>query len=91
MLKVLQVPGKTFLSLAVALEKTIKPSEEHVYDKILIGAPIHANELGYLPGEIMNKADPYIIGFKNNLRILLKKDSKKNKNNDSSSNEDPRC
>lgn len=81
--------GKTFLSLAVALEKTIKPSEEHVYDKILIGAPIHANELGYLPGEIMNKADPYIIGFKNNLRILLKKDSKKNKNNDSSSNEDP--
>ena len=61
--------GKTFLSLAAALQQTIE--KDNIYSRILIGAPIHADELGYMPGDIVDKADPYILGFKNNLIMLL--------------------
>ena len=61
--------GKTFLSLAAALEQTIE--KNNIYSRILIGAPIHADELGYMPGDIVDKADPYILGFKDNLARLL--------------------
>lgn len=61
--------GKTFLSLAAALEQTIE--EKSLYSRILIGAPIHPDELGYMPGDLVDKADPYILGFKDNLIMLL--------------------
>ena len=72
--------GKTYLSLAVALEKTIRTTP--IYSRILITAPtdtIGGGDLGYLLGELEKKLNPHIGGIMDNLRILLGAE----KNNDS--------
>ena len=69
--------GKTYLSLATALEKTIEANS--IYSRILITAPtdtIGGGDLGYLPGELEKKFNPHLGGIMDNLRILLSSDKK---------------
>lgn len=75
--------GKTYQTLACALEQVV---EQNLYEQILIStstATVGNEEIGFLPGEIENKFSPHIGGLKDNLRILLTQE-KKRKNRDKS-------
>lgn len=73
--------GKTIVSLAAALQQTIE--NDRVYSQILVTTPIETlreENLGYLPGALEQKFDPYLGGIMDNLTILLgNKRSKKRK------------
>lgn len=63
--------GKTYQTLACALEQV---SEQKIYSQIMIStstATVGNEEIGFLPGEIENKFAPHIGGLRDNLRILL--------------------
>lgn len=64
--------GKTFFSLAVALQKT---DEERMFRNLLItrltNKTIGDEKIGTLPGELEDKFEPYISGIKDNLKNLL--------------------
>jgi PhoH-like ATPase len=62
--------GKTYCSLAAGLQKV---QEEHVYEQILITKStkkVDHEELGYLPGDLNEKFDPYIDSIYDNLEML---------------------
>jgi len=64
--------GKTYCSLAAGLQKVM---EEHIYEQILITKStkkVDHEELGYLPGDINEKFDPYIDSIYDNLEMLYK-------------------
>lgn len=66
--------GKTYMALAVALEETLYAKNKS-YKEILVSAPIETvgqERMGFLPGEIEDKFNPYIGGIEDNLRQLLK-------------------
>ncbi|MBR3255336.1 MAG: PhoH family protein [Clostridia bacterium] len=75
--------GKTYQTLACALDQTV---ENNTYDSIMISTSVSTvggEEIGFLPGEIEDKFSPHIGGFKDNLRILVNgRNKKKNKNKD---------
>lgn len=80
--------GKTFLSLAAALQKTIDDNDEKIYSQILVTTPIETlreENLGFLPGALEQKFDPYLGGIMDNLQLLLtaKKGKKKKSKNTS--------
>lgn len=71
--------GKTFISLAAALENTISSVGTKYYDKIMLTTPtetLREENLGYLPGELEDKFDPYLGGVMDNLSLLLSSSSK---------------
>ena len=62
--------GKTFCSLAAGLEQTV---HSDIYNQILITKStksVDQEELGFLPGDIKEKVDPYIRGIQDNLEEL---------------------
>lgn len=64
--------GKTFISLKAALECLYQQSE--TYNKILITKPIieaGGESLGFLPGGIDSKIDPYMYSFESNFKDLI--------------------
>ena len=63
--------GKTFCSLAVGLDELDKSNG--AYEKILVASPfetIGQERMGYLPGDVRDKASPYLGGIRDNLAIL---------------------
>ena len=66
--------GKTFCTLAAALEKVAGYGSEEVYSQILVGTPAVTIEedIGFLPGDIDDKMGPYLGGIRDNLRIISK-------------------
>lgn len=61
--------GKTYCSLGAGVDQ----AKNGVYDQILITKStknVEQEELGFLPGDIMEKVDPYISGVYDNLDIL---------------------
>lgn len=71
--------GKTFISLAAALDKTTS-SNDKIYHQILVSTPtetIREENLGFLPGELEEKFDPYLGGVMDNLSLLLTNKKKK--------------
>ncbi len=62
--------GKTLLALAAALQKTI---EERVYHKVLVSRPIFplGRDIGYLPGDIEEKLNPWMQPIFDNLELLM--------------------
>ncbi len=62
--------GKTLLALASALALT----NEGVYEKSMITRPIipMGNDIGFLPGSLTEKMDPWIQPLKDNLMVLTK-------------------
>lgn len=79
--------GKTLLSMACALQKTTEPNDKF-YSQILVTTPtetLREENLGYLPGALEQKFDPYLGGIMDNLTLLLgMKNSKKLNSNNSS-------
>ncbi len=62
--------GKTLLALAAGLQKT---AEEKVYQRLLVSRPIFpmGKDLGYLPGDVDAKLNPWMTPIYDNLELLL--------------------
>ncbi len=62
--------GKTLLALAAGLSKV---TDENVYQKVLVSRPIFplGRDLGYLPGTIEEKFDPWMKPIHDNVDLLL--------------------
>jgi len=71
--------GKTLLALAAGLQKT---TEEQTFHKLLVSRPIFplGRDIGYLPGDIEEKLNPWMQPIYDNLELLLGL-SKADKNN----------
>ncbi|MBO8161386.1 MAG: PhoH family protein [Thermosipho sp. (in: Bacteria)] len=64
--------GKTFITLACALQKTIT---EQRYEKIIVTKPLVAmggKEIGFLPGSLEEKMRPWVSPVYDNLEYLFK-------------------
>jgi PhoH-like ATPase len=62
--------GKTLLALAAGLQKT---TEEQAFHKLLVSRPIFplGRDIGYLPGDIEEKLNPWMQPIYDNLELLL--------------------
>lgn len=62
--------GKTLLAIAAGMKKVI---EENVYIKLLISRPIFpmGKDIGYLPGDIEEKLNPWMQPIQDNVELLL--------------------
>lgn len=62
--------GKTLLAIAAGLMKT---TDEDVYNKLLVSRPIFplGRDIGYLPGDLDEKLNPWMQPIFDNLELLL--------------------
>jgi PhoH-like ATPase len=62
--------GKTLLAIAAGLQKV---TEEQVFAKLLVSRPIFplGRDIGYLPGDIEEKLNPWMQPIYDNLELLL--------------------
>ena len=62
--------GKTLLAIAAGLQKV---AEEQVYSKLLVSRPIFplGRDIGYLPGTVEEKLNPWMQPIYDNLELLL--------------------
>ncbi|MEK6608244.1 MAG: PhoH family protein, partial [Myxococcota bacterium] len=62
--------GKTLLAIAAGLHKTV---EEGTYHKLLVSRPIFplGRDVGYLPGDIEQKLNPWMQPIYDNLELLM--------------------
>jgi PhoH-like ATPase len=62
--------GKTLLALAAGLQKV---TEEQTYQKLLVSRPIFplGRDIGFLPGDIEEKLNPWMQPIYDNLELLL--------------------
>jgi PhoH-like ATPase len=62
--------GKTLLAIAAGLQKV---AEENVYHKLLVSRPIFplGRDIGYLPGDIEEKLNPWMQPIFDNVEFLL--------------------
>jgi PhoH-like ATPase len=84
--------GKTLITIMGAL-MTLKSKNQSInkYNKILISRPpIEIDKRyksGYLPGELDNKIEPWLIPFKSNLEFIYNSHNENNEKNNEKSNE----
>jgi len=66
--------GKTLLAVAAGLEQVLGDDSE--YKKLIVSRPIQplGNDIGYLPGTLEEKMDPWLMPIKDNLEFLLGND-----------------
>lgn len=69
--------GKTLLALAASLQQL----HEDIYDRVAVARPIvvMGNDIGFLPGDIDAKLNPWMQPIYDNLDILFPPDNYKNK------------
>ena len=67
--------GKTLLALAVGLHKTL---DESRYQKLLVSRPIFpmGKDIGYLPGDVEQKLNPWMQPIFDNIDFLMGSDKK---------------
>lgn len=64
--------GKTLLALGAGIEQVLNRKK---YDTLVVCRPTQpvGNDIGFLPGEISDKLDPWTAPIKDNLRFVLSK------------------
>lgn len=69
--------GKTLLAIATALELTLQQKK---YSKILVSRPVIplGSDIGYLPGSIEDKLNPYMAPIYDNLEYITERAHKQN-------------
>lgn len=75
--------GKTYCSIAMALDKLRGYSQNEIYDQILVATPtvtVSDEKLGYLPGDIDAKVGPYMGGIMDNLKAIFRQESPEDDN-----------
>src|SRR5208282_3100732 len=62
--------GKTLMAIAAGLQKTM---EEGIYHKLLVSRPIFplGRDIGYLPGTVEEKLNPWMQPIYDNVELLL--------------------
>jgi len=79
--------GKTLLALAAGLEQLSTIGSQPKYQKLIVSRPVQpvGKDIGYLPGTLEEKMEPWIAPVKDNLDFLLgmggKKSGRKIKDN----------
>ena len=73
--------GKTLCALAAGLEQVLEPpnsSEDVRYRKLIVSRPIEpmGRDIGFLPGTLEEKMDPWISPIRDNLEYLMGADKK---------------
>jgi len=76
--------GKTLLALAASLHQMTKKSGL-LYDKVMVArppVPMNGYDLGFLPGDLLEKIDPWMQPIYDNLEVLYKtpKDTDEHRN-----------
>ena len=68
--------GKTFLALAAALAQ-LQQGNQRRFQRILLSKPVVAlgKDIGYLPGDMNEKLQPWMTSFHDNLDALIRTDS----------------
>jgi len=63
--------GKTLLAVAAGLEQVL--GEEAEYKKLIVSRPIQplGKDIGFLPGTLEEKMDPWLMPIKDNLEFLM--------------------
>tara|TARA_Y100000310_G_scaffold345780_1_gene469766 strand:- start:331 stop:1716 length:1386 start_codon:yes stop_codon:yes gene_type:complete len=76
--------GKTLLALAAGVEQIVS---EKFYKKLIVIKPIQSvgNDIGYLPGTLEEKLEPWTAPIKDNFNVLFASDNAYTKNNYKSS------
>lgn len=79
------VTHNTLLTLAAGLEQVLG---ERRYKSLVVLRPVQplGKDIGYLPGSIEEKMEPWIAPIKDNLRFLLTSNGRKSKNSENSLN-----
>tara|TARA_Y100000592_G_scaffold65180_1_gene101410 strand:+ start:552 stop:1877 length:1326 start_codon:yes stop_codon:yes gene_type:complete len=67
--------GKTLLAISSALQQTLEPTNKK-YKKVVISRPVQpvGKDIGFLPGTLEEKMDPWIAPIKDNLKFLFNND-----------------
>ena len=70
--------GKTLLALAAGLDQHTHLASEGSYQRLVISRPVMSvgKDLGFLPGTLKEKMDPWLAPIKDNLQFLLAKGKK---------------
>lgn len=65
--------GKTLLSIAAGLDQLKGLGESSIYERVIVTRPVQTvgKDLGYLPGTLQEKMDPWITPIKDNLNFLV--------------------
>lgn len=73
--------GKTLLALAAALEQLESIGSEKVYQKLIVSRPVQpvGRDIGFLPGTLEEKMEPWLAPIRDNLEFLLGSGNKKAK------------
>ncbi len=85
--------GKTLLAIAAGLEQLNSIGAQPKYQKLIVSRPVQpvGKDIGYLPGTLEEKMEPWIAPIKDNLDFLLGNNGKKpnRKSKDNSMTSDP--
>jgi PhoH-like ATPase len=79
--------GKTLLAIAAGLDQLVSIGSQSKYQKLIVSRPVQpvGKDIGYLPGTLEEKMEPWIAPIKDNLDFLLgingKKPGRKSKEN----------
>ena len=73
--------GKTLLALAAGLEQLESIGAEKTYQKLIVSRPIQpvGRDIGFLPGTLEEKMEPWLAPIRDNLEFLLGSGNKKAK------------
>ena len=71
--------GKTLLAIAAGLEQVLS---EGIYKKLVVSRPVQpmGKDIGYLPGTMEEKMNPWLAPIQDNLRYLMGNDKETLKN-----------
>jgi PhoH-like ATPase len=71
--------GKTLISIAAGLEQVL---EKKRYKSLVVLRPVQpvGKDIGFLPGTLQEKMEPWIAPIKDNLRFLLSNSGKRSRN-----------
>lgn len=65
--------GKTLCAIAAGLHQTVEDGQESTYRRLIVTRPIQplGRDIGYLPGTLEEKMEPWLSPIKDNLEYLL--------------------
>ena len=71
--------GKTLLALAAGLDQLQSIGQNPVYQKLIVSRPVQpvGRDIGFLPGTLEEKMEPWIAPIRDNLEFLLGSSGKK--------------
>lgn len=71
--------GKTLLSTGASYYMVTENKSTYMYDKLLVSRPIvpMGNDIGFLPGDLKEKLDPWVTPIYDSLEFMLGKEGKR--------------